>query len=180
MSKLMGVAVVMLGLAVGCATAPKTQEKRDVLVSDAEATLQQMTARDPGLSNLLTQSAGYVVFPNIGKGGAIVGGAYGRGVVYQNGQHVGFAELNQASLGAQLGGQSFSELLVFEDPYTLERLKNGRFELGAQASAVALNAGAAAATGFGDDGVTVFVMPRGGLMVDVSVSGQQINYQPRG
>jgi lipid-binding SYLF domain-containing protein len=163
-----------------CATTPKTVEGRQDLMRDAQATLETMRGQDPGLDSLLQQSAGYVVFPEVGKGGVIVGGAYGRGIVFENGQPVGYAELNQASIGAQLGGQTFSELIVFRDPQGLAALKEGRFDIGATASATALTAGAAATTQFGDDGVAVFVVPRGGLMVDVSVSGQQINFEPRG
>lgn len=176
---------IVLAAAVGlliaaCATTPKTAEGRQDLMRDAQAMLDTMRAQDPGLDRLLQQSAGYVVFPEIGKGGAIIGGAYGRGIVYEQGQPVGFAELNQGSIGAQLGGQTFAELIVFEQQRGLQALKDGRFDIGGTASATVLQTGAAAATQFGDEGVAVFVMPRGGLMVDVSVSGQQINFEPRG
>ncbi|HLU68324.1 MAG TPA: lipid-binding SYLF domain-containing protein, partial [Kofleriaceae bacterium] len=134
---------------------------------------------DPGLQQILDQAYGYAVFPEIGKGGAIVGGAYGRGIVYEQGRKVGFVELNQGSIGAQLGGQTFSEIIVFSNRAALDRLKAGNFDLGADASAVVLTTGAAAGARF-ERGVAVFVLPQGGLMVDVSVNGQQLNYQPRG
>lgn len=167
-------------LITACATTPKTPGERQALVQEANSTLQTMQSQDPGLRSMLEQSAGYVVFPEIGKGGAIVGGAYGRGIAYQNGQPVGFTELNQASLGAQLGGQTFSELIVFEEPQDFEALRDGRLDIGGTAGATVLQTGAAISTQFGDDGIAVFVLPRGGLMVDVSVSGQQINFEPRG
>ncbi len=178
MSKLIGmVAAAGLALLGACATAPETPAERTQLKSSADSTLQVMKSRDPGLQDVLDQSVGYAVFPEVGKGGAIVGGAYGRGILYEQGQPVGYVELSQASLGAQLGGESFAELIVFGDQGALEDLKMGTYEIGGGASATALKAGAAASTRF-TDGAAVFVMPRGGLMVDVSVTGQRLNFTP--
>jgi lipid-binding SYLF domain-containing protein len=173
---------VLAGLMIGmgaCATAPKTEAGRQSLEASAEATLGSMRARDPGLPNLLDSAYGYAVFPDIGKGGMVVGAAYGRGVLFEHGHPTGYVELNQGSVGAQLGGQSFSELVVFRDNFAVERLKVGQFELGANASAVALTEGAAGAASF-TDGVAVFTIPKGGLMAELSVTGQKLNFQPRG
>lgn len=162
-----------------CATAPKTQEDRTALVRQAEATLQTMRNRDMNLDALLEQSAGFVVLPNVGKGGLVAGAAHGRGVLYENGRPTGFVQLSQASLGAQIGAQTFAELIVFQRPADVQRLKAGKYELGANASAVALTAGAAASTNF-IDGVAVFVMPRGGAMAELSISGQRLQFVPAG
>lgn len=172
-------AIVTLAMIGGasCATAPKTPTERRDLEARAQVTLQGMLARDAGLRDVLATSAGYAVFPEIGKGGLIVGAAYGRGVVYEDGRFAGFVELNQASLGAQLGAQTFSELIVFRDRAALDRLKAGKFSFGANVSAVVLTAGAAASAEF-RDGVSVFTVPRGGLMAEVSLSGQKLNFQP--
>jgi lipid-binding SYLF domain-containing protein len=172
------VTALMAGIAA-CATAPKTQQDQQNLEADARATLDAMRARDPGLQQLLDASAGYVVLPRVGKGGAIAGGAFGRGVLFENGQATGWVSLSQASLGAQLGGQEFAELIVLEHDVDVQRLRDGRFSLGANASAVAVTQGAAASTRFAD-GTAVFVMPRGGLMAELSISGQQLNFEPRG
>ncbi len=161
---------------VGCATAPKTVEEQQSLETRAGATLRDMTARDAGLQDLLDHSAGYAVFPDIGKAGFWVGAAWGRGILYQNGKFAGFVQLSQGSFGAQIGAQSMAELIVFQDLNALERLKAGTFELGADASAVALTTGAAASARF-NSGVAVFAMPRGGAMVELTVSGQKISYQ---
>jgi lipid-binding SYLF domain-containing protein len=169
---------VMLAISVAaCAGAPRTATQRENLEESARITLSRMETRDPGLRRLLEDAPGYVVFPTIGKGGAIIGGAFGRGVLFENNRPSGYVELSQASIGAQLGGQTFAELLVVRDANTLRKLKGGTFELGADASVVALTAGAAGSTSLDDD-TTVFVMPLGGLMVDLSVSGQQITYRP--
>lgn len=162
-----------------CATAPRSAADKQDLRREAAATLVSMTQRDPGLERTLQSAAGYAVFPNIGKGGFIAGGAYGRGILFQHGRQIGFVELNQASLGAQIGAQSFSELLVFRDEADVRRIKSGSFTLGGNASAILLTTGAAATAGF-VDGIAVFVVPRGGVMAELSISGQKINYKPLG
>jgi lipid-binding SYLF domain-containing protein len=163
----------------GCATAPETPSDQQNLETQASATLDAMAARDARIPRLVAESHGYVVFPEIGKGGALVGGAHGLGVVYENGAPIGYVVMNQGSIGAQLGGQTFSELVLFRTGAALERLKASNFELGGDASAVMLTRGGGRALTF-ERGVAVFVLPRGGLMVDLSVSGQQLDFQPRG
>jgi len=162
-----------------CATAPKSASGRAELEHESLTTLSTMTQRDPGLDAKLRSSAGYAVFPKIGKGGFIAGAAYGKGVLYEHGVKAGFVELNQASVGAQIGGESFAELIIFQDPAQVQRVKGGDFSLGGNVSAVALTAGAAATTQF-VNGIAVFLMTHGGAMAEVSVSGQKINFVPRG
>jgi lipid-binding SYLF domain-containing protein len=174
-----GLAVLLAAIAVaGCATAPpKTEAKRSALQDQAEATLRSMEAKDPTLAPTVSAAYGYAVFPTVTQGGAIVGGATGRGVAYQQGRMVGYVELNQASLGAQLGGRTFSELLVFNDPSAFSNLQSGNFAFGADASADAVTAGAAASARF-EKGVAAFVMPQGGLMANLSLNGQKLSYTP--
>jgi lipid-binding SYLF domain-containing protein len=169
-----------LSVIVACgSTAPSSRSGRASLEARADATLAMMRERDPGITNILGQASGYIVFPEIAKGGVIAGAAHGRGILYERGQKVGFVELNQASLGAQLGGQTFSELVIFQRPMDVAKIKNGEYSLGANASAVVLDAGAAGSADF-DDGVAVFIVPKGGLMAELSVSGQKLNFAPRG
>jgi lipid-binding SYLF domain-containing protein len=165
------------GITAGCASTPHTAQEKADLQTNAQAALNEMTQKDPGLRNVLATSAGYAIFPNVGKGGFLVGGAHGVGVLYDHGRAIGTVELNQASLGAQLGGQSFAQLVVLREPYDVARLQAGEFDLGAGYSAVALTAGAAAGAAF-KNGVAVFIMPHGGAMLDVSVNGQKITYKP--
>jgi lipid-binding SYLF domain-containing protein len=176
-----GLALVMslvAGLLGSCATAPASPEDKTALVTEARTRLQQMQTEDPSLGALLQKGYGYSLFPNVGKGGLVVGGAYGRGVVYERGQHIGYSDLSQGSVGLQVGGQSFSELLVFENKEALERFKAGRFGFAAGASAVVLKAGAATTATF-VDGVAVVVQPIGGVMVEAAIGGQQFTYQPK-
>jgi lipid-binding SYLF domain-containing protein len=179
MSKLSYIALVAFCIG-GCATAPKSPAGRQSLQDQARATISQMQARDPSLGPVLQNAYAYAVFPSIGQAGAFVaGGAHGRGILFERGQVVGFVDLTQGSVGPQLGGQTYSELLILNTPQALNALKAGRFDVGAQASAVAISAGAAASTSFNTN-YTVFVMPRGGLMAGLSIAGQQINFQPAG
>jgi lipid-binding SYLF domain-containing protein len=163
--------------AAACSTTPKTPAQKANLESSAQATIGEMSQKDPGLRPVLADAAGYAVFPSIGKGGVIVGGAHGIGMLYEHDRATGFLTLDQASIGAQLGGESFAEVLVMRDPAALARLKQGNLRLGAEIGATVVDAGAAESASF-DQGMAAFVMPRGGLMVDISVSGQSIDYQP--
>ena len=170
-------AIALMGLAAGCATAPKTTQERDNLSSDAEAELRHFYNEDTALPEFIKSSAGYAVFPSIGKGGLVVGGSYGRGIVYQAGKAIGFADLGKASVGAIAGGQTFSEVIVFQNNAALENFKAGQYAFAADASAVALKKGAAATAKY-SNGVAVFVDSKGGLAIDASVGGQKFDYEP--
>jgi lipid-binding SYLF domain-containing protein len=172
------VLTVVAGLLVGCATAPASRAEQDTLLTQATSSLQQMRAENPSVSDLVRRGYGYAMFPEVTKGGLVVGGAYGRGVVYEQGRHVGYSDLSQASLGLQAGGQTFSELLVFENKGAMDRFKAGSLDFGADASAVILESGVATNATF-TDGVAVIVRPIGGAMVEASIGGQKFSYQGR-
>jgi len=162
-------------MVVGCATAPPTPGGRDVLVQQATTAMNDMNREDPGLDELTKKAYGYAVFPEITKGGLVFGGGYGRGVVYEQGQLIGYADLSQASFGLQMGGQTYSEIIVFENKAALDVLKEGRIEFAADASAVILKTGAAANARF-VNGFAVFVRPIGGAMVEAAIGGQQVTF----
>src|SRR5215471_13124833 len=166
----------LLALA-GCATAPDTDAKKADLHTSAMNAMTRLKADDPTLSKKLANAYGYAIFPSVGKGGAIVGGAYGRGEVYEQGKMVGWADLSQATIGAQLGGQTFSQLILFENKAALDNFKNGKLKFTANASAVALKSGAAESAGY-TNGVLVLVEPISGLMVEAALGGQSFSYQP--
>ena len=169
--------LVIAGL-VGCSTAPKTEAKRDKLMTDVESGMAEMKAADPGLDKLIKDAYGYAFFPTIGKGGVGVGGAYGRGLVYEQGNFIGYSDMKQATIGLQLGGQSFKELILFQDKAALDRFTSESFEFSANASAVAVTAGASAAAKY-ENGVAILTQPNGGLMFEASVGGQKFNYLPK-
>ena len=172
------VVTVIAGLLDSCATAPASREDKAALVTEATSRWQQMRTADPALAALVQRGHGYALFPDVGKAGLGVGGAYGRGVVYERGQHIGYSDLTQGTVGAQVGGQSFSELLVFEHKAALERFKAGQFGVAAGASAVVLKSGVATTPNF-VDGVAVIVQPIGGVMVEAAIGGQQFTYQAK-
>ena len=161
----------------GCGpTEPPTEEGRQNLQDSAQVALNEFKQADSSLNDFLNKSHAYVIFPSVGKGGLIVGGANGRGTVYEQGNFAGYAELTQAQVGFLAGGQEFQELVVFATKDAFEKFRNGELSLGAEASAVALKAGAGASAQF-KDGLAVFVKPKGGLMFDISLSGQKFDYR---
>jgi lipid-binding SYLF domain-containing protein len=162
----------------GCSTTPATHDDRQQLHDDVSGALRRLYLEDPGLQNFLDSSYGYAVFPTVGKGGLIAGGAYGHGEVFQQGAFIGYTDISQATIGAQIGGQSFTEVVAFESPGALQRFESGQFAFDANASAVALKSGAAASAKY-TNGVAIFVEPVGGLMVEAAVGGQSFSYQPK-
>jgi lipid-binding SYLF domain-containing protein len=167
------VVTMVAGLLAGCATAPASRPEREALLTESVTALQRMSAEDPGVAAVVKRGAGYAVFPTVTKGGLVVGGAHGQGVLYERGRHTAYCDLTQATVGAQAGGQTFSELLVFESRGPLDRFKAGQLAFAADASAVALTRGAAAADIPFVDGVAVVVSPLSGAMVEAAVGGQQ-------
>ena len=167
-------ATLVLG---ACNTAPKSDEGKSDIREKAQATLNTAQVNDPSLKTVLDAAKGYAVFPTVGKGAVGVGGAYGKGVLYEGGVQVGYCDLTQASIGLQLGGQGYSEIIAFNSPDALNRFKTGKMELGAQATAVALKSGAGANAKY-NDGVAVFTMGEKGLMFEAAVAGQKFNYEP--
>ena len=176
--RVVGVLTIVATLLASCATAPSTPGERDVLLQQSTAAMAEMSREDSGLDELTRKAYAYALFPEIAKGGLVFGGGYGRGVVYEQGEHIGYADLSQASFGLQVGGQTYSELIVFENKAALDRLTQGNLELVADASAVILKKGAATNARF-VDGVVVFVRPIGGAMAEASVGGQQLTYVPK-
>ena len=160
---------------IGCTTVPRSETARAGLHDEAQAALKRMESIDPGLKTFLDKAHAYAVFPSVCKGGIIVGGAYGRGVVYEQVGMIGYSDLTQATIGAQLGGQTFAEIIAFETKEALDRFKLGNFAFSANASAVALKAGASATARY-ENGVAVFTHPNGGLMFEASVGGQKFSF----
>ncbi len=146
-------------------------------IAEANAAITKFQAADTSLKQYFDTAAGYVVFPNVAKGGLVVGGAHGSGVLYEKGQPIGTTKLTQASFGAQAGVQSFGEAIFFETSKAIEDFKGGKFEMGADVSAVAASEGVAKTAKY-KDGVMVFALPNKGLMVQASVGGQKFKYEP--
>jgi lipid-binding SYLF domain-containing protein len=142
-------------------------------VQDAIAALQEA---DPGIASYFSDSAGYAVFPGVGKGGLGIGGARGSGLVFQGGTAIGKVKLTQISIGFQAGGQKFIEAIFFETAQALDDFTAGNFEFNAQVSAVALTSGASADARYNNN-IAVFTMALGGLMYEAAVGGQKFDYE---
>ncbi len=151
-------------------------EKDQKIISDAADAKKTMISADAGLERFFESAAGYVIFPNVGKGGLIVGGATGNGVLYENGNAVGMADLKKLNIGLQAGGQAIIEVIFFETEETLNDFKRGNFEFSAEASAVIADKGKSKNANY-NDGVMVFALPKAGLMADASVGGQKFSFQ---
>ncbi len=159
----------------GCSTTPSSQADRDALRDRAEATIGEFKRRDAGMERFFSSAHGYAVFPEIGKGAVGVGGAYGRGVVFERGAFIGYCDVSQGSVGLQLGGQAFRQVIFFQSQAAFDQFKGGQFAFSANASAVAADAGASAAVDY-RDGVAVFTMTTAGLMYEASIGGQRFTF----
>lgn len=170
--------LVALGLSLAaCSTAPKSEAGRAELASETQTAMANFRKADPAIDSFLDKAYGYAVFPTVGKGAIGVGGAYGQGEVFEQGKKIGYADLTQATIGLQLGGQAYSELIVFENKAALDRFKAGELAFAAQASAVALKSGATGNASY-NDGVAVFTAGESGLMYEASIGGQKFSFQP--
>lgn len=169
---------VVLAWAGGCATAPDTDLGKAALVQEAQGAVEQAQKNDPTLAPVLSGAKGYAVFPEVGKGAAGIGGAFGRGVLFEGGGVAGYCSLSQATIGFQLGGQTYTEIIAFSTPEAVANFKTGHFAFDAQASAVAVRSGSGANAKYAG-GVAVFTMNEAGLMYEASIGGQKFGYQAK-
>lgn len=145
------------------------------LVEESNEALEKMIERTPKLQNFVDKSVGYAIIPKVTKGAIGIGGAGGKGIVYHNGVITGEVSLTQATIGLQLGGQQYSEVVFFENAEAYEHFVNGKMKFDAQASAVAITAGASVDVAY-VNGVAVFTMVKGGLMYEASIGGQRFKF----
>ncbi len=158
----------------------------------------QMFRDSPAIKPFFDSAYGYAVFPVIGKGGFVIGGAYGKGQVYRHGEATGTTTMIEGSIGWQAGGEAFSEIIFFQDERAYSEFTNGGFEFEANARAVAVKAGAQAGAGTSGTragvsvgpetgvhaetryykGMATFVHSQGGLMAGVSIGGQKFTFVP--
>lgn len=142
---------------------------------------------------------GYAVFPSVGQGALVVGGAHGKGRVFKRDVYVGDTSVTQVSVGFQAGGRAYSMIIFFQDQRAFDEFTNGNFEFGADVNATAITAGASGqigttgassgASGGQNDATTsgryyrgfaVFTILKGGAMFQAAVAGQKFTYTPKG
>jgi lipid-binding SYLF domain-containing protein len=152
---------------------PDTSDEMQLSVAKA---ILDVNKSDPGMQKFFDGAAGYAVFPTVGKGGIGIGGAHGKGLVIVGDKAVGKTSLSQITIGLQLGGQVYTQFIFFKDETALGHFQRGNWEMGAQASAVAVTLGASADADY-DKGVAVFTNVGGGLMYEASIGGQKFSYE---
>jgi len=172
MHRLLSTTLLFAGLVLSGQAADPTK-----LQADVDAAIKAFQSADSGLKDTFKNAAGYVVFPNVGKGGFVVGGAHGNGLVYEESKLIGHASLTQVTVGAQVGGQEFSEVIFFETPAALAKFKQSGFAMSAQIGAVAAAEGAGKNAKY-VEGVMVFTKAKQGLMAEASVGGQKFKFEP--
>jgi lipid-binding SYLF domain-containing protein len=152
----------------------KDQEK---IISESKKAKEGFLKTDPSMSSFFSNSSGYVIFPKMGKGGLIIGGSGGHGAVYEKGNAIGTAKMAQVTVGAQVGGQSYREIIFFENKEALQRFKDNKVEFTSQLSAIAVKSGASKNAKYAD-GVAIFTEGLEGLMAEASIGGQKFSYKP--
>ena len=172
------ITALVTALAFGSSLAISAWDKDESIeyAAKAQEALAAFRKEDPSIDSFIEQSVGFVVIPTVGKAGFGIGGARGKGVLFENDAVTGVVTLSQLSIGFQWGGQAYSEFIFFQDTPTLENFKQGNYELNAQASAVAVTAGASADAAF-VDGMAIFTHAKGGLMYEAAVGGQKFKVE---
>lgn len=161
-------------LGVFVAASPARADEKSRLTEETTEATNALVKKDPSLSAEIAKAAGYAIFPGVGKGAIGIGGAHGGGQVIVNGAPIAKTTLTQVTIGLQLGGQKYIEMILFEDQAALDRFLDGKFTMAAQASAVAVASGASANAKY-SNGVKVITMAVGGLMYEASIGGQKFN-----
>ncbi len=168
------VPVLLLGMNV--ASADKDADEVHQLV---ESIKKDWQAKDASFNATLKKAYAYAIFPEVGKGGFIIGASHGAGEVYKKGKLIGRAKMTQTTVGAQVGGQTYAEVVLFKNKKALDRFKASRFEGSAAATAIGGKKGAAAASKY-KEGVAIMVLPIKGAMAEAAVGGQKFAFEPVG
>ena len=155
-----------------------TPDSKDKMELSAATAIINAKEKDPALVKWFDEAYAYAVFPKVGKGGIGIGGAHGKGIVIRGDSTVATTSLSQLTIGFQLGGQVYSEFVLFKDKTAFDHFARGNFEMGAQVSAVAVTLGASADANY-DGGVAVFTIAEGGLMYEATVGGQKFKYEAK-
>jgi lipid-binding SYLF domain-containing protein len=168
--------VALTGILIASASFLQAGSRED-LNREVQAAIALLKKTDPSLEKFFKSAHGYAIFPNVGKGAIGIGGAHGKGEVYEKGTLIGRSSLSQITIGVQLGGQQYIEIVFFESLETLRNFKESRTTLSAQVSAVAAAEGVAATANY-ELGVAVFTLQKNGLMFEASVGGQKFKFFP--
>lgn len=180
-------AAMILGLAACSATSSATSgsiamariSQPSAAYPQAHKTMSRMVGVDPSMRSFLKNAYGYAVFPTVSKGALIVGGSYGEGGAFRGGKMVAKCSISKGSIGFQVGGEAYSEVIFFKSRPYFDQFVRGHFSFAAGVTAVAVTAGAAAGVSY-SNGVAVFTLPKGGLIASAAVGGQNFSCQQPG
>jgi lipid-binding SYLF domain-containing protein len=171
--------ILTLAFALGTVIAfAQSAQKNKQIEEDSRTAKEAFLEDDAEMQALFENSFGYIILPNVGKGGFGIGGAAGNGVAFEGENQVGYAKMTQITIGFQAGGQAYSEVIFFENEKAFDRFKANNIEMSAQVSAVAAAEGASLNAKY-IDGVAVFTRIKGGLMYEASVGGQQFKFREK-
>jgi len=166
--------VLLLGVSVASA-----DKDKDELHQQVQNIKKDWQAKDNTFNATLKKAYAYAIFPEVGKGGFIIGASHGAGEVYQKGKLIGHTKMTQTTVGAQVGGQTYAEVILFKGKKALDRFKTSRFEGTAAATAIGGKKGAAAASKY-KDGTAIMVLPIKGAMAEAAGGGQKFKFEPVG
>jgi lipid-binding SYLF domain-containing protein len=155
----------------------KEKKLGPVLHAEVLAALKQVQKKNPDLKQVLDKSAGFAVVPSIGRSSLVLGGAYGLGEVFKGDRVIGYAAIVEITIGVQVGGTTFHELVVFHDEGALKRFKQGKYAFAADAAVEIVRAGAQASKGFGESS-SIYVFDEGGMLLDLAIGGQKFIFKP--
>lgn len=174
-SMMMAFGLLLSSVSVWAEWQPETNNEMELSVAQA---ILKAKEKDETLSKWFDEAYAYAIYPKVGKGAIGIGGAHGKGIVIEGDKTIADTSLSQLTIGFQLGGQVYSEFIFFKDKTALDNFSMGNFEMSAQATAVALTAGASAGTNY-NAGVAVFTIAEGGLMYEASIGGQKFKYKAK-
>ncbi len=172
------ISILTIALFLGIFTV-NAQSKAKVLrlIKEAELAKQEFLEADFQMEKHFDNAYAYIIFPNVGKGAFWIGGAAGTGICYENGQIIGVVKMTQINIGLQWGGQAYREIIFFENKKVLDKIKQDNLKVAAQVSAIAATEGASANAEY-ENGIMIFTMGKGGLMLEASVGGQTFKFKP--
>jgi len=149
---------------------------------DADFALKNLYQTTPAAKRMAASAKGILVFPEIIKGGFLIGGQYGEGVLRVGGKTTGFYRSIAASYGLQAGAQTFGYALFFLDNDSLRYLrKSDGWEIGVGPSVVIVDEGMARSftTTTAQSGIYAFFFDQKGLMAGLGIQGSKISqFQP--
>jgi len=148
-----------------------------VLHAEVIAALKELQDKHPEVKKVLKEAHGFAVVPSIGRASAVLGGAYGLGEVFEQEKVIGYAAVIELTIGVQVGGVTFHELIVFHDKGSLDRFKTGKYAFAADAGVAIVKAGAQAMKGFGASS-SIFLYSEGGMLLDLAIGGQKFIFKP--